>query len=78
MNGVKLNITKDGLKALADEAVKRGTGARALRAIFEKLMLNIMYDIPSRTDIDTVTINRDVVEGKKDPILTKKPKEDAA
>jgi ATP-dependent Clp protease ATP-binding subunit ClpX len=78
MNGVKLNITKNGLKALADEAVKRGTGARALRAIFEKLMLNIMYDIPSRTDIDTVTINRDVVEGKKDPILTKKPKEDAA
>ncbi|MFT5633143.1 MAG: ATP-dependent Clp protease ATP-binding subunit ClpX [Rubritalea sp.] len=78
MNGVKLKITKDGLTALADEAVKRGTGARALRAIFEKLMLDIMYDIPSRTDIDTVTINRQVVEGKKVPALTKKPTEDAA
>ncbi|MEZ7956438.1 MAG: ATP-dependent Clp protease ATP-binding subunit ClpX [Rubritalea sp.] len=78
MNGVKLKITKDGLTALADEAVKRGTGARALRAIFEKLMLDIMYDIPSRTDIDTVTINRQVVEGKKAPALTKKPTEDAA
>ncbi len=78
MNGVKLKITKDGLAALADEAVKRGTGARALRAIFEKLMLDIMYDIPSRTDIDTVTINRQVVEGKKAPTLTKKSTEDAA
>jgi len=78
MNGVKLKITKDGLAALADEAVKRGTGARALRAIFEKLMLDIMYDIPSRTDIDTVTINRQVVEGKKAPALTKKSTEDAA
>jgi ATP-dependent Clp protease ATP-binding subunit ClpX len=78
MNGVKLNITKDGLVALADEAVKRGTGARALRAIFEKLMLEIMYEVPSSTDIDTVTINRDVVEGKKAPVLTKKPTEDAA
>lgn len=78
MNGVKLKITKDGLVALADEAVKRGTGARALRAIFEKLMLDIMYEIPSRTDVDTVTINREVVEGKKAPILSKKPTEDAA
>ena len=78
MNGVKLKITKDGLAALADEAVKRGTGARALRAIFEKLMLDIMYDIPSRKDIETVTINRAVVEGKKEPTLTKKTTEDAA
>lgn len=78
MNGVKLKITKDGLSALADEAVKRGTGARALRAIFEKLMLDIMYDIPSRTDIQTVTINRQVVEGKKAPTLKKKTTEDAA
>jgi len=78
MNGVKLKVTKDGLAALADEAVKRGTGARALRAIFEKLMLDIMYDVPSRKDIETVTINRQVVEGKKAPALTKKSTEDAA
>ncbi len=72
MNGVKLKITKDGLSALADEAVNRGTGARALRAIFEKLMLEIMYDIPSRKDVASVTINRQVVEGKKPPTITKK------
>ncbi len=78
MNGVKLKITKDGLTALADEAVNRGTGARALRSIFEKLMLEIMYDLPSRNDIESVTINRQVVEGKKQPTLTKKKNIDAA
>lgn len=78
MNGVKLKITKDGLAALADEAVKRGTGARALRAIFERLMLDIMYDIPSRKDVASVTINRQVVEGKKGPTITTKTTEDAA
>ena len=72
MSGVKLKVTKDGLQALADEAIKRGTGARALRSIFEKIMLNVMYQVPSRDDIDSVTINRSVVEGKKQPILRKK------
>ncbi len=72
MNGVKLKITKDGLHALAEEALQRGTGARALRAIFEKIMLNVMYEIPGRDDIESVTINRPVVEGKKPPIMRKK------
>ena len=78
MNEVKLKITKDGLTALAEEAIERGTGARALRSILEKLMLDIMYDIPSRKDIESVTINRSVVEGDKDPILRKKRNADAA
>lgn len=72
MNGVKLKVTKDGLTALAEEAVRRGTGARALRSIFEKIMLNVMYDVPGRENIESVTINRSVVEGKKAPILRKK------
>ena len=72
LEGVELNITKDALQALAEEAVKRGTGARALRSIFEKLMLDIMYDLPSRKDVAKVTINRAVVEGKKAPTLKKK------
>ena len=72
MSNVELKVTKDGLLALADEAVKRGTGARALRSIFESLMLDIMYDIPSRTDVASVTINKQVVEGNKKPILKKK------
>jgi ATP-dependent Clp protease ATP-binding subunit ClpX len=72
MNGVKLKVTKDGLQALAEEALQRGTGARALRAIFEKIMLNVMYEIPGRDDIESVTVNRAVVEGKKPPIMRKK------
>ena len=72
MSGVKLKVTKDGLQALAAEALKRGTGARALRSIFEKIMLNVMYEVPGRDNIESVTINRAVVEGKKAPILRKK------
>lgn len=72
MSEVKLKVTKDGLTALAEEAIRRGTGARALRAIFEKIMLDVMYEIPGREDIISVTINRAVVEGKKPPILKKK------
>lgn len=72
MSGVKLKVTKDGLQALAKEALSRGTGARALRSIFEKIMLNVMYEVPGRDDIESVTINRAVVEGKKSPILRKK------
>lgn len=71
MNKVELKVTKDGLIAMADEAISRGTGARALRSIFEKLMLDVMYDVPSRKDIESVTINRQVVEGKKKPIIKK-------
>ena len=51
MDNVGLTFTKDALKALAQEAVNKGTGARALRAILEKLMLDLMYDLPSRDDI---------------------------
>lgn len=72
MNGVKLKVTKDGLLALAEEALRRGTGARALRAIFEKIMLDVMYDVPGREDVVGVTVNRAVVEGQKPPILRKK------
>ena len=72
MNDVKLRVTRDALQALAEEAVRRGTGARALRSIFEKLMLEVMFDIPSRDDIDTVTINRQVVTGERPPAIRRK------
>ncbi len=78
MEGVKLGMTKDGLQALASEAVRRGTGARALRSIFEKLMLDVMYELPSRDDVDTVRINRAVVEGKRPATFRKKASKDAA
>jgi ATP-dependent Clp protease ATP-binding subunit ClpX len=78
MEGVSLNITKDGLRALAERAVAKGTGARALRSMMEKIMLEVMYDVPSREDIEEVTINRSVVEGRKQPLLRRKQEKDAA
>jgi ATP-dependent Clp protease ATP-binding subunit ClpX len=72
MNDVKLNVTKDGLVALAKQAIDRGTGARALRSIFERLMLDVMYEIPSRDDVGSVTINEDCVKGDKPPVIKKK------
>ncbi len=78
MDGVGLNITKDALRALAAEAVKKGTGARALRAMLERIMLDIMFEAPGRDDIAEVTINRAVVEGKKSPLIRKKQDKDAA
>ena len=79
MNGVKLRVTRDALRALAEEAVRRDTGARALRSIFERMMLEIMFEIPSRQDIETVTINRQVVLGERTPsIRRKRVEQDAA
>jgi ATP-dependent Clp protease ATP-binding subunit ClpX len=72
MNGVKLKITPDALRALAEEAVRRGTGARALRSIFEKMMLDVMFEIPSRSDIDLVTINEQTVREERPPALRRK------
>src|SRR6266446_3082329 len=78
MEGVRLTVTKDALRALAAQAVTKGTGARALRSMLERIMLDIMYEVPSREDIAEVTINRAVVEGKKLPLIRKKQDKDAA
>jgi ATP-dependent Clp protease ATP-binding subunit ClpX len=78
LEGVNLTVTKDALRALAQQAANKGTGARALRSMLERLMLDIMYDIPSREDVADVTINRAVVEGKKQPLIRRKQDKDAA
>ncbi len=78
MEDVHLEITRDALRALAQEALKRGTGARALRALLEKMMLDLMYEIPSREDIASVVINRSVVEGKRSPMIRRKQEKDVA
>ena len=78
MNGVDLTLTKDGLLAMAREAIKRGTGARGLRSIFERIMLDVMYDVPSRTDVRSVSINEAVVKGERAPILRKRAERNAA
>jgi len=78
MDGVTLKITQDGLEAFASEAVRRGTGARALRSIFERVMLDLMYEIPSRDDVASVTLNAAAVEGKRPPTVRKRAAKDAA
>ncbi|MFM1769324.1 MAG: hypothetical protein RJA22_1853 [Verrucomicrobiota bacterium] len=71
MEGVTLDITPDALRELAAMALKKGTGARALRSLLEKLMLEVMYEVPS-SDIVSVRINRQVVLGESKPILRRK------
>jgi ATP-dependent Clp protease ATP-binding subunit ClpX len=78
MDGVGLSFTKDALRALAIEAVRKGTGARALRALLERIMLDVMFDSPGRDDIAEITINRAVVEGKRTPLVRKRQDKDAA
>ena len=78
MEGVRLKVTNGALKALAAQAVTKGTGARALRSMLERIMLEIMYEVPSREDISEVKISRAVVEGKKPPLISKKQDKDAA
>jgi ATP-dependent Clp protease ATP-binding subunit ClpX len=69
MDEVELVFTPDSLEAIAEQALKRSTGARGLRAIMEEVLLNTMYDLPSRNDVERVLIDRDVVEKKVNPTL---------
>ena len=78
MESVNLVVTRDALRALAQQAVNKGTGARALRSMFEKIMLDVMYDVPTREDIADVVINRAVVEGTRAPLIRRKQDKDAA
>jgi len=67
MDKVDLEFTKDALKEIARQALKRGTGARGLRAIMEEIMLNVMFEIPARKDISKCIITREVVEDRIEP-----------
>ncbi len=78
MDNVDLVFEKEALEAIAKEAIKRDTGARGLRAILENIMLDVMYDIPSREDIKCCTVTKSVIAGRKNPILTLQKKEESA
>jgi ATP-dependent Clp protease ATP-binding subunit ClpX len=69
MDGVELVVTDAALMAIAEQALNRGTGARGLRAIMEEVLLDTMYELPSRTDIARVVIDEDVVREKVNPTL---------
>src|SRR5437879_6443719 len=69
MDGVKLKFTKGALSAVAKEVLVRQSGARGLRAILEHAMLDIMYDIPSRSGIKEVVVNEDVIIKREPPLI---------
>ncbi|AYE35054.1 ATP-dependent Clp protease ATP-binding subunit ClpX [Clostridium septicum] len=73
IDNVELEFTEDALKAIADEAISRKTGARGLRSIIEEVMVEIMFDIPSDERVSKVIINADCIKSKKSPEVVKLP-----
>ena len=82
MDGVGLKFTPDAVKAIAARAIELKTGARALRAIMENIMLEVMYELPQRDDVTEVVIDAAVVAGRRKPTMRRaakvEPKQDAA
>jgi ATP-dependent Clp protease ATP-binding subunit ClpX len=72
MEGVELEFSPDALHELAAQAIKKGTGARALRSLLERLMLDIMYDVPGSDDILHIHITQSVVTGQTKPLVRRK------
>jgi ATP-dependent Clp protease ATP-binding subunit ClpX len=73
MENVRLTFEPGALRAIARIALSRGTGARGLRAVLEDAMLDIMYDIPSQMDVDSVAISEDVIVNKATPLIAYRP-----
>ncbi|MFI9006560.1 ATP-dependent Clp protease ATP-binding subunit ClpX [Actinosynnema sp. NPDC053489] len=69
MDGVELEFTRTAMEAVADQAILRGTGARGLRAIMEEVLLPVMYDIPSRSDVAKVVITEQTVKENVNPTI---------
>ena len=72
MDGVDLEFQEDALRVAAKEALERKTGARGLRAIFEELMLDTMYDLPSREDVSKCIVTKESLENHTQPLLITK------
>ena len=69
LESVKLTFTEEALKSIANKAIKRKTGARALRSILEKILLNSMFDLPSLRSVEEVVVNEDAVDKDTEPLL---------
>jgi ATP-dependent Clp protease ATP-binding subunit ClpX len=74
LDGVALEFKDNCLEAIAEEAMKRDTGARGLRAILEETLLEVMFDLPSRDDVERCVVTREVVLNKESPILATRDK----
>ncbi len=69
LEGVKLTFTEEALKSIANKAIKRKTGARALRSILEKILLESMFDLPSLQSVEEVVVNEDAVDKDTEPLM---------
>ncbi len=69
LDNVELSFTDDGLKACAEEAIRHKTGARGLRTVLEDTLMEVMYEIPSRTDIKKCVVSADTIRNRKRPLL---------
>ena len=74
MDGVDLEFEPEVIDLIAEEAIKRKTGARALRSIVEEIMLDIMYDVPTKADIDKFVVTADMVKNRKNAEVVKLPR----
>lgn len=77
MEGVELEFEKNALKSIVKKAMERKTGARALRSVVENVLLNIMYDLPSKTNIEKCLITKNTVEKGEDPVYIESEKKSA-
>jgi ATP-dependent Clp protease ATP-binding subunit ClpX len=75
IDGVELEFTDEALEAIADQALKRGTGARGLRAIMEEVLLPVMFDVPSDDGISRVVVTREVVLDNVLPTIVRRDEE---
>ena len=73
-DGVELEFTDDAMRAISEQAIMRGTGARGLRAIMEEVLLNVMYELPSREDVNKCLVDKDVVLTGVNPTLVPREK----
>ena len=69
MEGVRLTFTEDALKAIAERAIQRKTGARGLRSIMEAILLDTMFELPSLVGVTEVVVNREVADGRAKPLM---------
>jgi ATP-dependent Clp protease ATP-binding subunit ClpX len=69
LEGVELDVRPEALVAIAQKAIKRKTGARGLRSIFEQSLINTMFDLPSQTDVERVVVSADTIEHDHPPLL---------
>ena len=78
-DGIELVFSDDALKAVADKALERETGARGLRSIIEEILLEVQFELPSRRDVKKCVVTKETVEhGVKPTLVTEAPDEDSA